>query len=82
MIKVEGESDFGPQTSAAVPTWGQLQMFGGQWRHRDVMVSQITGNFTVCSPVVYIKKTSKIHVTGPLWGESTRDQGIPFTKGQ
>ena len=28
------------------------------------------------------KKTSKLHATGPLWGESTGDQWIPFTKGQ
>ena len=29
-----------------------------------------------------IKKTSKPHITGPLWWESTGDRWIPFTKGQ
>ena len=28
------------------------------------------------------KKTSKLHITGPLWGESTSDGWIPLTKGQ
>ena len=28
------------------------------------------------------KKTSRIHITGPLWRESTSDQWIPLTKGQ
>ena len=29
-----------------------------------------------------IKETSKLRVTGPLWGESTGDRAIPHTKGQ
>ena len=27
-------------------------------------------------------KTSKLHIAGPLWEESTDDQGIYITKGQ
>ena len=28
------------------------------------------------------KKTSKLHITGPFWGESTRNWWIPLKKGQ
>ena len=28
------------------------------------------------------KETSKLYITGPLWGESTGDRWIPLTKGQ
>ena len=28
------------------------------------------------------RQTSKLHIVGPLWGESTSDRWIPLTKGQ
>ena len=54
------------------------------WHHSSVIVCQITGNSTVCWTVclgVHQNKTSKLPVTVPLWGESTRHCGIPLTKG-
>ena len=54
------------------------------WYHMNVMASQIIGNFNVCS-MVFQQKTNngeKLHITGPLCGESTDDQWIPLTKGK
>ena len=47
----------------------------------NIMVSEITGSLTFVQLFVqaFNKETSKIHVTGPLWGESTGDQWIPLT---
>ena len=45
-----------------------------EWNHMSILMSQITSNMTVCSPrfkLMYIKKISKIIITGPLWGESS-----------
>ena len=44
-----------------------------QWHHMNVMTSPTTGNLTVCPTVCsgQWEITSKIHITGPLWVEST-----------
>ena len=51
-----------------------------------VLASEITSNLTACatdySDYQTKQKKSKLHITGPLLGESTSDQWIPFTKGQ
>ena len=49
----------------------------------SIMGSQITGISTVCSTICLGQhKKIKARVSNPLWGESTRDRWIPFTKGQ
>ena len=48
------------------------------------MVSQFTTTWLFVQQLIQAerKKSSKICVTGPLWGESIGDQSIPLTKGQ
>ena len=41
-----------------------------QWRHISVMAFPIAVNSSGCSQLV-INGTSKLHITGPLWREST-----------
>ena len=50
----------------------------------SVMSCQIAGHSSVCSTVCRadIKEISKLRVTVPLWGESTGNHRIPFTKAQ
>ena len=49
------------------------------------MASQITSKSNVCS-TAYLgsqqRKRKKVHITVPLWGQSTGDQWIPLMKGQ
>ena len=53
-------------------------------RHMDAMAFHITGNSTVCSKAfsVFTKKTSKLHITEPLYRETIHYLWIPFTKVQ
>ena len=50
------------------------------------MASEIYGNLIVCLPVwlgwslPFVRKKSNLHITVPLWGESTIDWWIPFIK--
>ena len=47
----------------------------------EVQASQIIGNSIVCSNVLFrlaSKKIPKLHITGPLWGESIGDWWIPL----
>ena len=56
-----------------------------QWRHngRDgVSNHQPYGCLLNCLFKALMKETSKLRVTGPLWGEFTGDQLIPHTKDQ
>ena len=41
------------------------------------MASQITSNIQTSNI-----ENIKLHIAGPLWGESTGDQWIPLTKSQ
>ena len=53
-----------------------------QWRHTGIRMYQITGDLifsTAWSSLYYTKKTSKLRITGPFWGESTSDLWIPVT---
>ena len=52
--------------------------------HMSDMASQslATGMFVQHLFRLTTKETSKLHITGPLSGESTGDQWIPLTKGK
>ena len=47
-----------------------------QWRHMGVMVSQLDHLFNNLFKLT-TKKTSKLRITCPLWGESMGDHGFP-----
>ena len=49
----------------------------------NINASQITENWTVCLSVLgpTAKESSKLHISGLLWGKSTIDRWIPLTKG-
>ena len=47
-----------------------------QWHQMSIMTSQIFGNSTICSTAFSYwqqNNTSELHITGPLWCESTSD---------
>ena len=48
-----------------------------QWRHMNVMASGIIGNSTNS---LFTKQTSKLHISVPLWWESTRERWITLIK--
>ena len=54
--------------------------------HISIMASEIYGNLIVCLPawlgwaLSFVRQTSNLHITVPLWGESTGDWCIPFIK--
>ena len=50
----------------------------------DAMAPQITSVSIVAQPFVQAQLKENIKAPGhwPLWGESTGDRWIPFTKGQ
>ena len=43
------------------------------WRHMGALTSRVTGNSTDCSAAPSGKQVRRqiVHITGPLWGEST-----------
>ena len=49
-----------------------------QWRNMCIMTFQISVKLTVVQQLVQadITNTTKLHITGPLWGESTSDQWV------
>ena len=49
-----------------------------QWSHMTTMASQITSNSTVFIFRLTTKETSRLHITGPLWGKSTGNYWIPL----
>ena len=56
-----------------------------KWGIMSVLTTQITGNSTVLSAGwlgLTTKETSKLRITGLLWGESTDHRWFPLTKGQ
>ena len=54
-----------------------------QWRHMRIMRSQIS-DISIIWTILWPgkKETSKIRITGPLWGESPDGRQIPLTKGK
>ena len=57
-----------------------------EWRHGDItegISNHQQLNCTMFNSLFSLKqKTSMLHITGPLCGESTSDGWIPLTKGQ